>query len=59
MIKKSLVGTLETIEERVKEAKISNPSMIVIGEVVRLHKKIELVSRRNHAQFASRPRIKR
>ncbi|PPA71123.1 uroporphyrinogen-III C-methyltransferase [Jeotgalibacillus proteolyticus] len=37
---RTVVGTLETIEERVKEANISNPSMIVIGEVVRLHKKI-------------------
>ncbi|WP_066064441.1 uroporphyrinogen-III C-methyltransferase [Neobacillus soli] len=37
---KTVVGTLETIEERVKEAEISNPSMIVIGEVVHLHKKL-------------------
>jgi uroporphyrin-III C-methyltransferase len=35
-----VVGTLETIEERVKEEAITNPSMIVIGEVVRLHKKL-------------------
>lgn len=37
---RTVVGTLENIEERVKEAEISNPSMIVIGEVVRLHKKL-------------------
>lgn len=37
---KTVVGTLETIEERVKTAEISNPSMIVIGEVVRLHHKL-------------------
>jgi uroporphyrin-III C-methyltransferase len=37
---KTVVGTLETIEERVKEAEITNPSMIVIGEVVHLHKKL-------------------
>ncbi|MDP4084278.1 MAG: uroporphyrinogen-III C-methyltransferase [Bacillota bacterium] len=37
---KTVIGTLETIESRVKEAKISNPSMIVIGEVVRLHDKL-------------------
>ena len=37
---RTVVGTLATIEERVKEAEIANPSMIVIGEVVRLHKKI-------------------
>jgi uroporphyrin-III C-methyltransferase len=37
---KTVVGTLETIEACVKEANISNPSMIVIGEVVRLHDKL-------------------
>ncbi|WP_342430898.1 uroporphyrinogen-III C-methyltransferase [Neobacillus sp. FSL H8-0543] len=37
---KIVVGTLETIEEQVKEAEISNPSMIVIGDVVHLHKKL-------------------
>ncbi|PLR83026.1 uroporphyrinogen-III C-methyltransferase [Bacillus canaveralius] len=37
---RTITGTLETIEKRVKEADISNPSMIVIGEVVRLHKKL-------------------
>jgi uroporphyrin-III C-methyltransferase len=37
---RTVVGTLETIEVQVKEAKITNPSMIVIGEVVRLHKKL-------------------
>jgi uroporphyrin-III C-methyltransferase len=35
-----VTGTLETIVERVKEAGLSNPSMMVIGEVVRLHKKL-------------------
>ena len=34
---KTVVGTLETIEEKVRESEISNPSMIVIGEGVRLH----------------------
>jgi uroporphyrin-III C-methyltransferase len=37
---RTVVGTLETIEATVKEANISNPSMIVIGEVVRLHDKL-------------------
>ncbi|KIL49651.1 uroporphyrinogen-III C-methyltransferase [Jeotgalibacillus soli] len=37
---RTVVGTLETIVECVKEAKIQNPSMIVIGEVVRLHHKL-------------------
>lgn len=36
----TVVGTLETIEKRVKETGISNPSMIIIGEVVQLHRKI-------------------
>ncbi|MBT2662853.1 uroporphyrinogen-III C-methyltransferase [Bacillus sp. ISL-45] len=37
---KTVVGTLETIEEKVRDSEISNPSMIVIGEVVRLHDKL-------------------
>ncbi|WP_409291554.1 uroporphyrinogen-III C-methyltransferase [Peribacillus sp. SCS-37] len=36
----TIAGTLENIEEKVKEAGISNPSMIIIGEVVGLHHKI-------------------
>jgi len=36
----TVVGTLATIVERVQEAKITNPSMIVIGEVVRLREKL-------------------
>jgi uroporphyrin-III C-methyltransferase len=38
---KTVVGTLETIAEKVREEKISNPSMIVIGEVVRLHDRLD------------------
>ncbi len=37
---RKVVGTLETIEELVRDAQISNPSMIVIGEVVRLHERL-------------------
>ncbi|MGG1396876.1 uroporphyrinogen-III C-methyltransferase [Bacillus salipaludis] len=37
---RTVVGTLGTIEARVKNAKIANPSMIVIGEVVRLHDRL-------------------
>ena len=37
---RTVIGTLETIEELIKAAEISNPSMIVIGEVVRLHEKL-------------------
>ena len=36
----TVVGTFETIEDLVKEAGISNPSMIVIGEVVKLHNRL-------------------
>lgn len=35
-----VVGTLDTIEIKVKNAHISNPSMIVIGEVVRLSEEL-------------------
>jgi uroporphyrin-III C-methyltransferase len=37
---KTVIGTLETIEEAVKKEQIANPSMIVIGEVVSLNKKL-------------------
>lgn len=37
---KTVVGTLETIEGKVREAGISNPSMIVIGDVVHLHNRL-------------------
>lgn len=36
----TVVGTLESIEADVNAANISNPSMIVIGEVVHLHRKL-------------------
>lgn len=37
---RTVTGTLETIEEVVKKEQITNPSMIVIGEVVNLHDKL-------------------
>ncbi|MGD6830563.1 uroporphyrinogen-III C-methyltransferase [Sutcliffiella halmapala] len=37
---RTVVGTLADIERKVKEASISNPSMIVIGEVVKLHERL-------------------
>ncbi|WP_026693480.1 uroporphyrinogen-III C-methyltransferase [Peribacillus kribbensis] len=37
---RTVAGTLESIESRVQESGISNPSMIIIGEVVRLRHKI-------------------
>lgn len=33
----TVTGTLETIETKVQEAGLTNPSMIIIGEVVQLH----------------------
>lgn len=41
---RTVTGTLETIEAIIKEANISNPSMIIIGEVVRLHHKLNWFS---------------
>ena len=35
-----VVGTLENIEDVVEREQITNPSMIVIGEVVTLHEKL-------------------
>lgn len=37
---RTVVGTLEDIEDVVRKEQITNPSMIVIGEVVMLHKKL-------------------
>lgn len=37
---RTVIGTLQNIEKRVKDAQISNPSMIVIGKVVSLHHKL-------------------
>jgi uroporphyrin-III C-methyltransferase len=38
---KTVVGTLETIVTIVEEQKIANPSMIIVGEVVRMREKIK------------------
>ncbi len=40
-VQRTVTGTLETIVDIVKEAKISNPSMIIVGEVVRYREKIQ------------------
>ena len=37
----TVTGTLATIEDIVKEQNIQNPSMIIVGEVVRLREKIQ------------------
>lgn len=46
---RTVVGTLETIEVLVREAKITNPSMIVIGEVVTLNEKLNWFEEENKA----------
>lgn len=37
---KTITGTLQNIQKRVSEAQISNPSMIIIGEIVGLNQKL-------------------
>ncbi|WP_332649008.1 uroporphyrinogen-III C-methyltransferase [Lysinibacillus sp. 54212] len=37
----TVTGTLETIVSRAKESQISNPSMIIVGEVVSIREKIQ------------------
>jgi uroporphyrin-III C-methyltransferase len=39
---KTVVGTIETIYERVAESQIKSPAVIVIGEVVRLNREFEM-----------------
>ncbi|MBD1379536.1 uroporphyrinogen-III C-methyltransferase [Metabacillus arenae] len=41
---KAITGTLGTIVEKVRREKIENPSMIIIGEVVSLHEKLNSIS---------------
>jgi uroporphyrin-III C-methyltransferase len=40
-VQKTVTGTLENILEVVREQNIKNPSMIIIGEVVRYREKIK------------------
>jgi uroporphyrin-III C-methyltransferase len=40
-VQKTVTGTLDTIIDIVKEEKIENPSMIIVGEVVRFREKIQ------------------
>lgn len=39
----TVTGTLESIETIVQESNIANPSMIVVGDVVKLHEKIQWI----------------
>jgi len=45
-IQKSVVGTLATIAEVVKEAEITPPALVVVGEVVKLRDKINWFEKR-------------
>lgn len=38
---KTVVGTLETIGQQAKEQQLQNPTMIIVGEVVRLREKLQ------------------
>lgn len=40
-VQRTVTGTLETIEEIVKQQQISHPSIILVGEVVRMREKIQ------------------
>ncbi|MFC7783921.1 MULTISPECIES: uroporphyrinogen-III C-methyltransferase [unclassified Rossellomorea] len=40
-VQRTVTGTLDTIIDIVKEEKIENPSMIIVGEVVRFREKIQ------------------
>ncbi|OMH33764.1 siroheme synthase CysG [Motiliproteus sp. MSK22-1] len=50
---KVLIGTLETINEKLKETPLSPPTLTIVGEVVNLHEKLawfnEAVKSDNHA----------
>ncbi|WP_047152357.1 uroporphyrinogen-III C-methyltransferase [Aneurinibacillus tyrosinisolvens] len=39
-VQQTLVGTLDTIVEKVREAKFTSPAIIIVGETVRLHEKL-------------------
>lgn len=46
MEQQSLVGTLATIVEQVREAKFQSPAVIIVGEVVRLREKLAWFERK-------------
>jgi len=47
---KTVTGTLTTISDVVKKAKIENPCMIVVGEVVKMREKISWFEQLNHSE---------
>lgn len=50
---KTVIGTLNTIVEKGKEEGISNPCMIVIGEVVRLNQELEWFQKQMIPSFSA------
>lgn len=49
-VQKTVTGTLDTIVEMVQQEKVENPSMIVIGEVVKVRKKIQWFGKEQYLQ---------
>jgi uroporphyrin-III C-methyltransferase len=56
-VQRTVTGTLENIYDRVNEQNISNPSMIIVGEVVKLRDKLswyeELLMKDTHEEVLS------
>lgn len=49
-VQKTVTGTLDTIVEMVQQEKVENPSMIVIGEVVKVREKIQWFGKEQYLQ---------
>lgn len=49
-VQKTVTGTLDTIVEMVQQEKVENPSMIVIGEVVKVREKIQWFEKEQYLQ---------
>ncbi|WP_257348477.1 uroporphyrinogen-III C-methyltransferase [Pseudalkalibacillus decolorationis] len=53
----TVTGTLETIVDIVKRNEIKNPSMIIVGEVVRLREKISWFEQMKHQEDEFQPTV--
>lgn len=49
-VQKTVTGTLDTIVEIVQQEKVENPSMIVVGEVVKVREKIQWFEKEQYLQ---------
>lgn len=49
-VQKTVTGTLDTIVEMVQQEKVENPSMMVIGEVVKVREKIQWFEKEQYLQ---------